>query len=108
MRLVVGIALVARGWTWSSLPVTTAAMTTLLVIAGLFLLVGLWTPVIGTLVALIEIAEILTAAGDPPVYLLQGTMGAALAMLGPGLWSIDAHIFGWKRVEVRDREPRPR
>jgi uncharacterized membrane protein YphA (DoxX/SURF4 family) len=110
MRLVVGIALFARGWTtlWSSLTVTTAIMTAVLVIAGLFLVVGLWTPVMGTLVTLIEIAELLVSAGDPRVYLLQGAMGAALAMLGPGSWSIDARLFGWRRLEIRDPEPKPR
>lgn len=82
-------------------------MTAVLAIAGLLLMVGLWTPVTGTLVTLIEIAEILASAGDPRVHLLQGAMGAALAMLGPGQWSIDARLFGWKRLEVRDRELRP-
>ena len=110
MRLVVGFALVVRGWTtlWSGPPVTTAMMTAVLAIAGLLLIVGLWTPVMGTLVALIEIGEILTSAGDRWVYLLLGSMAGALAMLGPGVWSIDARLFGWKRVEVRERESRPR
>jgi hypothetical protein len=106
MRLVLGFALAVRGWTTlsSSPPVTTAMMCVVLAIAGLLLIVGLWTPVAGTLVALIEIGEILTSAGDRWVYLLLGSMAGALAMLGPGVWSIDARLFGWKRMEVPSRK----
>jgi len=30
--------------------------------------------------------------GDKPLWLMLGTAGAALAMLRPGLWSIDARL----------------
>jgi hypothetical protein len=42
--------------------------------------------------------------GDKWVWLLLGTAGAALTMLGPGLWSIDARLFGWKRIETPPRK----
>jgi hypothetical protein len=29
-----------------------------------------------------------------------GTVGAGVAMLGPGLWSVDARLYGWKRLEA--------
>jgi putative oxidoreductase len=66
---------------------------------GILLLSGLWTPVVGTLVALIEVWRILTFPEDRWFALLVGSIGAALAMLGPGSWSADAHFFGWKRIE---------
>jgi putative oxidoreductase len=31
------------------------------------------------------------------------TLGATLAMIGPGAWSIDAHLFGRKHFEIRQR-----
>jgi hypothetical protein len=34
---------------------------------------------------------------------MLGTAGAALAMLGPGLWSVDARLYGWKRLEATPR-----
>ena len=53
----------------------------------------------GTLVALLETWQIMTIAGDRWVTVLLGTIGCAVAMLGPGLRSVDARLFGgWKRV----------
>ena len=31
---------------------------------------------------------------------LLGALGAALAMLGPGAWSVDARLFGRKRIQI--------
>jgi uncharacterized membrane protein YphA (DoxX/SURF4 family) len=71
------------------------------VVAGIFLLVGLWTPVVGILVAIVEVWIVFVAAGDPSVPLMLATIGAALAMVGPGAWSVDARLFGRKHIEGR-------
>ena len=71
------------------------------VLAGTFLLVGLWTPVVGTLIAMVEVWIIFVVAGDLSVPLMLATIGAALAMIGPGAWSIDARLFGRKHIEGR-------
>jgi hypothetical protein len=42
--------------------------------------------------------------GDKSLWLMLATAGAALAMLGPGLWSVDAHLYGWKRLEAAPRK----
>jgi serine/threonine protein kinase len=39
----------------------------------------------------------------PLVGLLAGTIAGARAMLGPGRWSVDARLFGWKRIEAQPR-----
>lgn len=72
--------------------------------AGVLLVAGLWTPIAGTVVALIELWNIFSKAGDLWIHLLLGTLGAALALLGPGGWSVDARLFGWKRIDLRDRK----
>jgi hypothetical protein len=105
MRVVLGIALIARSVTrlWGAPPILLAVLSLLLIGAGLLLLAGLWTPIAGTLVAATEVSKILLLPENLWVYILLGTLGAALALLGPGAWSVDAHLFGWKRVELPDR-----
>jgi len=103
MRLVVGAAILLRASSlqWSDAPLQ--AFTFASVAApGLLLIIGLWTPLTGIAVAVIEISLIFPTH-DPLVPLLTGTIGGALAMLGPGRWSLDARLFGWKRIEPPPR-----
>ena len=81
-------------------------MQVLCIVLGWLLVIGLWTPVGGTLLALTA----LWSAFAYPEYrwgcVVIGSLGAALALVGPGMWSIDARLFGWKRLEIRERPQR--
>ena len=68
--------------------------------AGVLLLVGLWTPVTGALVAIVEVWIAFSRAGDPWIPIILATLGATLAMVGPGAWSIDARLFGRKHIDL--------
>jgi putative oxidoreductase len=66
---------------------------------GILLLVGLWTPVVGVMVALRELWIMFSSGGDPWIPLVLAMLGATLAMIGPGAWSIDARLFGRRQIK---------
>ena len=85
-------------------PVGPTTLNVLTGVVGILLLVGLWTPVAGTALAILASGVAILHPADPWTWILLGTLGAAVALLGPGAWSVDAHLFGWKRVELPDRK----
>ena len=68
-------------------------------LAGMLLLFGLWTPLAGTAIAIVEVWIFLARSGNPLVATVLLSLGATLAMIGPGVWSIDAQLYGRKRIE---------
>jgi len=69
---------------------------------GILLLVGLWTPMAGVLVIVVELWSMLSRTGDLRNCIVLATFGAALAVLRPGVRSIDARLFGRKRIDIRE------
>jgi uncharacterized membrane protein YphA (DoxX/SURF4 family) len=110
MRLVAGGVLVYRGVAglMGVLPIGPAPLLVAKIVCGSLLIAGLWTPVTGALVALLEIGIFLLQSEDPWLHLLLATLGTCLALLGPGVWSVDARLFGWKRIDIGDRLSRSR
>jgi putative oxidoreductase len=72
------------------------------IIAAGLLLVGLWTPVNGCLVAAFALWALIVKCGDPLSNILLAAMGVGLSMIGPGVWSLDARLFGWRRILTYD------
>ena len=68
-------------------------------LAGMLLLFGLWTPLAGSAVALVEGWIFLARSGNPLIAIMLVNLGATVAMIGPGVWSIDAQLYGRKRIE---------
>jgi putative oxidoreductase len=71
--------------------------------AALLLAAGLWTPIAGGVTAIIGLWAAFSLFGDPWSHILLAILGAGLAMLGPGVWSVDARLFGRKRIRIPDR-----
>lgn len=68
--------------------------------AAILLLVGLWTPIVGALIFIIELCVAVTQISDPWMPIVLATLGGITAMIGPGAWSIDARLFGRKHVKT--------
>ena len=68
------------------------------ILSGLLLIVGFWTPIGGVLQALVEFSSALSGSGYE--HIVRGMIGLSVAMLGPGAWSVDARLFGRKRIDV--------
>lgn len=116
MRLAAGSALLFDGVTalTAGLPPAWAAIPILCTATGILLLVGMWTPIVGVLAAVDAALRGFLNPADAGFYVLLAALGASLALLGPGVWSVDARLFGWRRVEIRNgkahekrRDPRP-
>jgi uncharacterized membrane protein YphA (DoxX/SURF4 family) len=68
--------------------------------AGILFLVGLWTPIVGALIAVTELWIAITVIRDPWISIVLATLGGTVATIGPGAWSIDARLFGRKHIEA--------
>ena len=73
--------------------------------AGMLFLVGLWTPIVGSLIAVVELWIALRHVGNPWISILLLTIGGTSAMLGPGAFSVDARLFGRRHLEVKKTNP---
>lgn len=68
--------------------------------AAILLLIGLWTPLAGVLIAVAELGLAVLHPAELCMYVHFGAMGAALAMLGPGGCSLDARLFGRRQIQI--------
>jgi putative oxidoreductase len=98
-RLFTGIALLHNGIVQMEaqraglmIPETTGA------VLGLFVLAGLWTPLVGALLVPIEFWIGLAGGANIWMSLTLAVLSGTLAMIGPGAWSIDARLFGRKYI----------
>jgi putative oxidoreductase len=104
LRLLTGAAVLFSGIVSlrDGTPFTIVVLHIIGAVAAILLLIGLWTPVAGGIVvvvkALVALSGHYSLSGGPWIPIMQAVLGAILAMLGPGAWSIDARLFGRKRI----------
>ena len=72
-------------------------------VLGLLVLLGLWTPVVCVLLAGTEALLLINGADDPRTLACLIAINLAVAMLGPGVLSVDASRFGRQRLNIPDR-----
>jgi uncharacterized membrane protein YphA (DoxX/SURF4 family) len=104
LRLVCGVIIIAGAVTTiAGAPGTqTLILQTIALPAALLLLAGLWTPIAGLVIVLIALWMGLSGAKGTEIAVLLATIGAALAALGPGSHSVDAKLYGRKRIQIQN------
>ena len=102
LRLVVGGMLLTNGIAWlASGPHRVATASAIIgIAAGLLMLIGFCTPVGSVLAVISQFWTLLISAVMPQTAILLLSISVAVAMLGPGAWSIDALLFGRHRLKI--------
>jgi putative oxidoreductase len=72
-------------------------------LAGILLLLGLWTPIAGIAIALVETWVFFGSPGHSLIPFILAGLGITVAMIGPGIWSIDARLYGRKHLQAPRR-----
>lgn len=54
----------------------------------------------GAFQAVIELWSAFSTSSETSLHLLLAALGISLVMLGPGAWSLDARLFGRKRIDI--------
>ena len=113
MRLGVGTSVLyigAAGLLVKTPAAITVAQNAIAAGSGIFLIAGLWAPVAASLAALdeiwIELSFPSLQRGGEWIHILLGVLCVSMAMLGPGVWSIDARLFGRRRFASARRRRR--
>jgi hypothetical protein len=103
LRCVAAIALIACAHAdgWLSFAPAVLLVDGAIVVASALLIGGLWTPVAGIAQALLELYSHFSGMAVELNHVLWAIVGLCVAMLGPGACSIDSHIFGRKRIDLR-------
>jgi putative oxidoreductase len=75
------------------------------IICAILLVMGLWTPIVGITLALVEIGGAIVYPDQTGLTdALLAAIALSLVMTGPGAWSIDARAFGRRRIDVTATE----
>jgi uncharacterized membrane protein YphA (DoxX/SURF4 family) len=97
LRLALATVLVTRAWLCPA-PGSTALMA-LFAIAALLIAIGLFTPIASGFAALVSLGAI-QYSNDPPMSALTVAILVAVALLGAGAYSMDARLYGRRRLVI--------
>jgi putative oxidoreductase len=70
-------------------------------LTGALLVVGLGTPIAAILVCVLQVGMLLLTPGAIVLHVVLAALSVCLIVMGPGAWSIDARLFGRRRVEIQ-------
>jgi uncharacterized membrane protein YphA (DoxX/SURF4 family) len=111
LRILVGCSLIVQGISYVQTPNGSLVVRALAVLAftgGAFLLAGLMTPLVAVLAAAAGVATALSWLPLPGNALFDSNLAIinlivlsiAIALLGPGAFSLDARMFGRREITI--------
>ena len=95
LRMLVGVTLIAQTLTQfrsSELSASALGIEALVLLAAISLLLGFVTPFVAVLIGLVSVA----VAFNIDIVVLS----TAIALIGPGAFSIDARMFGRREIHI--------
>ena len=102
IRISAGAALIADGkervYSGQHFGLLTLGVFT--IVGGVLMTAGLFTPLAGFFAVALSVSDVLFYHKGPCPAILLTCMGAGLALVGPGALSIDAWLFGLKRIDI--------
>jgi uncharacterized membrane protein YphA (DoxX/SURF4 family) len=106
LRVTAGLLLIHDGLGGSEVHSFMTAMVVepIAIAAGVLLLLGFWTPIVGIVVTALELYFATSGTVHWRNALLLGVVGIAVAALGPGFRSVDARLYGRKRVDIHGKK----
>jgi uncharacterized membrane protein YphA (DoxX/SURF4 family) len=69
-------------------------------LTGALILAGLWTPLAASCHTVLQGVVAFAGEAFASTHLLLALIGLSIVMLGPGSWSIDARLYGRKRIDL--------
>jgi uncharacterized membrane protein YphA (DoxX/SURF4 family) len=99
LRTVAGFSALSLLLPLADLAETTVWLVRCISVAVTVLLwIGLWTPIAAVIAAALQVCVVGLGQESSAVAAVNAALSVALAMLGPGSWSLDARLFGRKRI----------
>ena len=99
LRLAAGFSLLGVDYMASGLgDVATVLLRCVALAVAVVLLLGFGTPFAAVGEAVIQVGIMTLERRYNSSAVIATALGVALAMLGPGAWSLDARVFGRKRI----------
>lgn len=102
LRAATAIPIVYAGLLTASSP-SPVILEVVAAFAAILLLIGLWTPFAGALIAAAQLGLAVLHPAESRTFVHFAMLSAALAMLGPGGCSLDARLFGRRQIEIPPR-----
>lgn len=107
IRVAAGAALLVDGRErlYSGQHLGLLALAVITIADGVILIIGSWTPLAGVLALGLSICDVLIYRQGPCPAILLASMGLGVALVGPGAFSVDAWLFGLKRIDIERLPP---